>query len=117
MSGPLPGSVHDLTITRLGGLLDLLLDHEFVLADKGYIGEFKIITPFKGKPVNLLPVQLEINLWLGSIRWLVEHILLRIKTFRCVNIKWRHWRDLHGLVFFVICEIVNIDLFFRPARH
>ena len=115
VGGPVPGSVHDLTLTRMAGLLHEIRDDEFILADKGYIGEFKIITPFRGR--YLMEVQRVINYWLGSVRWLVEHVLLRIKTFRCANEKWRHWRNLHRIVFFVTCEIVNIDMYFRPARH
>jgi hypothetical protein len=116
VGGPFPGAMHDLTMTRMGGLLDLLADHEFVMADKGYIGEFKIITPFKGRPHQLLPVQLFWNNYIGSMRWIVEHIIGRLKIFRIINTQYRHWRELHGIVFHVICEIVNIDLYFRPAR-
>jgi hypothetical protein len=116
VGGPVPGSVHDLTITRLFGILTMLMAGEFILADKGYIGEWQIITPFKGKSHQLTVMEKEVNLWLGSIRWIVEHVLLRIKNFHCVNIKWRHARELHSTVFFVICEIVNIDMYFRPVR-
>ena len=46
--GPIPGSVHDITIVRQGGLQNELLPGEFVLGDKGYMGEAWILTPFKG---------------------------------------------------------------------
>ena len=101
-------------MTRLTDLLFNITDEEFILADKGYIGEFQIITPFKGK--NLSDAEKECNWWLSSIRWLVEHIIAHLKIFKCLHDVWRHDRDLHGIVFYVICEIVNIDMYYRPAR-
>ena len=101
-------------MVRQTSLLDLLENEEKVLADMGYIGEIQIITPIKGK--NLDVDQKAYNRFLGSIRWVVEHVLRRIKIFKCVNVKWRHWRELHCVVFYVICEIVNIDFEFRPVR-
>lgn len=101
-------------MTRAGGLLELLEDDELVLADKGYIGEIQIITPVKGK--NLSDFDKQWNRTVGSMRWMVEHVLCRIKVFKAVNEKWRYWRDLHFIVFFVICEIVNIDIMYRPMR-
>jgi len=53
VGGPVPGSVHNLTITRVFGLLHMLVFREFILADKGYIGEWQIITPFKSRVQNL----------------------------------------------------------------
>lgn len=52
VGGPVPGCVHDLTLTRMHGLLEVLEDDELILADKGYVGEFKIITPFKGRQLD-----------------------------------------------------------------
>src|SRR5437762_8608673 len=51
VSGPLPGSVHDLTAARIWGILrDLAAAGLVVLADKGYTGAGDHIrTPYKGK--------------------------------------------------------------------
>lgn len=73
VGGPTPGSVHDLTLARMSGVLRLLGENDFILADKGYVGEFNIITPFKGK--NLSDDEKKINRILGSIQWIVEHII------------------------------------------
>jgi hypothetical protein len=70
-------------------------------------------TPFKGK---LTETEKAINHFLGSRRWIVEHIIGRIKNFNCLGHKWRHSRTLHKYVFYVIAEIVNIDLHFRSVR-
>ncbi len=114
VGGPVPGSVHDLKLAKATGILDLLREGERILADKGYIGDFRIIAPFKGRH---LPKDLkEINYFLGSHCWIVEHIIGRIKNFHCISHKWRHSLQLHKYVFYVICEIVNIDLKFRPMR-
>jgi len=45
--GPFPGSVHDITTLREGGLLAKLPARERFLADKGYEGEERALTPFK----------------------------------------------------------------------
>ncbi len=51
VSGPLPGSTHDLTAARLWGILRALAKAGLiVLADKGYQGAGEhILTPYKGK--------------------------------------------------------------------
>jgi hypothetical protein len=113
VGGPVAGAVHDMTLARKSGVLDLLGENEFILADKGYVGHFCIITPFKGE---LTEAEKAINHFLGSRRWIVEHIIKRIKNFNCLRQKWRHSRTLHKYVFYVITEIVNIDLHFRPVR-
>jgi hypothetical protein len=51
VSGPLPGSTHDLTAARIWGVLrELERAGILTLADKGYQGaEEPLITPYKGK--------------------------------------------------------------------
>ena len=51
--GGYPGSWSDIKIIRSSGLLDQLGPNELVLADKIYLGEEQIITPFKN-PQNQL---------------------------------------------------------------
>ena len=45
--GGLPGSIHDLDVARQSAILTLLLLEDFIMADKGYIGDSRFITPFK----------------------------------------------------------------------
>lgn len=51
VSGPLPGSVHDLKAARIWGLIRALAASEMpVLGDKGYVGAGPHVkTPYKGK--------------------------------------------------------------------
>jgi hypothetical protein len=47
LAGGVPGSVHDLSMVRESGLIELLLPQEMILADLGYIGEDCFLHPFK----------------------------------------------------------------------
>ena len=50
VSGPLPGAVHDLTATRIWGIVRALTASGLVvLGDKGYLGEDDIRTPYWGR--------------------------------------------------------------------
>ena len=49
VAGGVFGSCHDLTLARNSGLLQLLLDGEYMLTDKGDIGESQLLCPFKGR--------------------------------------------------------------------
>jgi hypothetical protein len=42
VGGPIAGAVHDMTLARKSGVLDLVGEKEFILADKGYVGHFHI---------------------------------------------------------------------------
>ena len=113
ISGPVPGAVHDMKLARLFGILDSIMDDEYILADKGYIGEWQIVTPIK--EAETLLEQIFSHL-LSSVRWIVENVLARIKSFKCLSTRWRHSIDLHFIVFFVVSEIVNLDMKNRPVR-
>jgi DDE superfamily endonuclease len=51
VSGPLPGSVHDLTAARIWGIIRQLAAAGLItLADKGYIGAGQhVLTPYRGR--------------------------------------------------------------------
>lgn len=51
VSGPLPGAVHDLTASRIWGIIrELEAAGLIVLADKGYIGAGEhVLTPYRGR--------------------------------------------------------------------
>ena len=64
VSGPLPGAVHDLTAARTWGIIaELDASGLVVLADKGYLGEDGLRTPYRGRnkpasrrtPTGLMP--------------------------------------------------------------
>jgi len=117
VGGPAPGSVHDISMTRIFGVLEKLLRGEVILGDKGYVGEFQIMTPIKpGRREKLNDDEKTLNHFLGSRRWIVEHLIGRLKNFKCLSEKWRLALPLHSFVFYILCNIVNIDLEFRPMR-
>jgi len=115
VSGGVEGSVHDMRLMYLGQLLQGILPNELILADKGYIGNWQIITPFR-RPYTS-PVEEVLSRALSSRRIIVEHVLQRFKTFYCLNTKWRHCKELHCFVFCIIAEIINIDMQFCPMRQ
>lgn len=97
-----------MTILKESGLLELLEDDEFMLADKAYIGEKHCLCPFKGKILD--DDANEWNLTLSKKRVIVEHTFGKMKKFRCLKIVWRHNFDLHRNVFQLIGNFVNISI-------
>jgi hypothetical protein len=114
IGGPVPGSMHDMKLMYLGRILQGLFPQEFILGDMGYIGNWRIITPFK-QPCTIQ--ERILNAILSARRWIVEHVLARFKSFHCLSTKWRHDREMHGFVFFVLAEIINIDMLYSPVRQ
>jgi hypothetical protein len=89
VAGGVFGSVSDITITRHSGLLRLLVDGEFLLADKGYEGEVQILTPFKGRSFELLPDQLIWNRLMNPVRTIVENAFARFHKFKILSTRFR----------------------------
>ena len=85
MSGPLPGSVHDLIATRIRGILpELAASGLIVLADKGYHGTGDHIrTPGKGK--NKPPPQTVANRAHATLRGPPERASAQLKTWRILR--------------------------------
>lgn len=114
LTGGYPGSIHDITITRLSSILQHLFPGEILIADKGYIGEGDhILTPFR-KPTT--DYEQYINSEIYRRRIIVENTIGRIKKFGCLQQSWRQDLSLHEVAFRVICNIVNIDIGIRPLR-
>jgi hypothetical protein len=63
---PVLGSIHDIKLAKSSEVLNLFKKHEFILADKRYVGEFQIITLFKSN--TLTDKEKDINNFLGSRR-------------------------------------------------
>jgi len=105
------GSVHDITLLRMYGLLDMLRPSELILGDKAYIGESQILTPFKS-PKN--DIEIEINSWVNKSRIVVENVFGRIKKFSCLTTKWRHDTALHPMIFHLIARLTALDIASRP---
>jgi len=113
VTGGVPGRIHDLKLYRMGGLNNLLLPGEYLLADKAYIGGRNVITPYRGA---VSPRQRQWNHDVSSKRQIVEHTFARIKYFQFTQKKWRNDRALHPRLFTILCHIVNIDMIYHPMR-
>ena len=84
MSGPLPGSVHDLTAARIWGILrELAAAGLITLADKGYQGADDAITPYKGK--KKLQSQKQANQAHAALRSPGERANAQLKTWRILR--------------------------------
>ena len=98
------GRYPDITIFRLGGLKDLLLEcDERAEADKGYRGEPEVIDlPHKG-PRELL---------LAKKRARIRHETCnkRFKNWSCLNTSFRHGVDLHSDCMHVVVVLTQLAI-------
>jgi hypothetical protein len=108
--GCVPGSYHDLTITRMSGIAQHLLPGEFLFGDKAYTDPC-FISPVRGLPEHLTVDQKTYNLVHSSIRVKVENTFARVKNFKIMSCPFRNDLTLHPIVFYVICNLVNVDIF------
>lgn len=113
ISGGLPGSIHDLTMARIGNIQSYLFPFEYVLADKAYIGEEQFITPIRSPQTEEEELY---NRIISTHRITVEHTIGRLKNFNCLSHKWRHNILLHPIIFNLLCNVVNVDILFSPFQ-
>jgi DDE superfamily endonuclease/Helix-turn-helix of DDE superfamily endonuclease len=85
VSGPLPGSAHDLTAARIWGVLrELAAAGLTVLADKGYTGAgAPVITPYRGR--NKPASQKDANRAHARLRAPGERANAQLKTWRILR--------------------------------
>jgi hypothetical protein len=111
VNGPYKGSVHDLKIAR-DKLLKNMKEGERAMGDKGYIGEFKIIAPFKPATTE---AEKKFNLNHYTIRQDIERINKRLKIFSVLQQPWRsHDLALHKIVFYVVAYLTQLNLQLNP---
>ena len=82
VGGPIYIAMHDMRLMYLAAILQHLFFDEFILADKGYIGEWNTITPFR---VPFTEEEKQVSMLLSAYRWIVEHVLARFKVFGCLS--------------------------------
>ncbi len=115
--GPDGGSKSDIKALREGfaAIVTSWDPFEVMLADKGYQGHWRCLSPFKGR--DKLPEEDAFNEVLASVRILVECTLKRIKQFGVLGNRGRYRcnRESHRQVFNVCCQITNICLDFEPT--
>eukprot|EP00525_Craspedostauros_australis_P003509 CAMPEP_0198112844 /NCGR_PEP_ID=MMETSP1442-20131203/4629_1 /TAXON_ID= /ORGANISM="Craspedostauros australis, Strain CCMP3328" /LENGTH=325 /DNA_ID=CAMNT_0043769759 /DNA_START=44 /DNA_END=1021 /DNA_ORIENTATION=+ len=95
-NGPFPcGMWNDLSIFRFG-LKNKLMDGEVVVADKGYIGDERVLPP-KYVTDKILRAR-------------HETVNRRLKHWACMRNAWRHDTDKHILAFNAVATITQIEL-------
>ena len=105
-----PGKVHDFRVNKEGGLWKLLPDKERVLGDKAYVGNPRFITPRKrSRGKSLTSQQKHDSAVIGTWRMIVEHTFSRLKHFRCLHLTWRHSLSKQLKVFWVCCQLTNMN--------
>jgi hypothetical protein len=126
-----PGSVPDITALRNSTLLDYLDHDDVLLADKGYQGHARCLTPFKvanGSTLGGLEKFYneshasvrQIGMFLlflnfGFVNVLGECVLTRLKFFSVLRHRFRCRLHLHATVFHVCAQITNVSMDFAPV--
>jgi hypothetical protein len=104
--GPEPGRISDIVALRNGAVeMKDLQPKEILLADKGYQGHYKCLSPFKG--TSITPTEEAFNEVLASVRILLECVFQRMKIFGVLGRKgiFRHTISKHKLVFNLVCQV------------
>jgi hypothetical protein len=84
VSGPLPGTVHDLTAARIWGIIaELAACGLLALGDKGYPGEEHIRTPYRGR--NKPASQKDANRAHARLRAPGERANAQLKSWRILR--------------------------------
>jgi hypothetical protein len=95
VSDPFPGSVHDFTCIQQTHILET--PNTDWVADKGFIGDDRIITPIKRPPgeEHLHPDDHEFNKSVNSIRAATERANAELKTWRILHTDYRRPHNTH----------------------
>lgn len=110
-----PGSVHDKNMWDLENLSSALNQGEYGLADKGYEGVDKLLTPWKGKELD--DARKSWNFIIENLRAKVENAFSRLKLFKILSTGYRGERgDVH-LIANVCVQLVNLNLEYHPLRR
>lgn len=108
-------SAHDKKIFENGDIRQSLTPGELGLGDKGYQGAEGLITPKKkSKRAKLTEEEKNANALIAKVRIIVERTIGRIKSFGCLNMRWRSAIELHHKYFTIICHLVNLSFDVRP---
>jgi len=118
VSDTYPHSVHDLTVLRGSDAFEMISQENRGLGDSAYIGEPRMLTPFK-KPRGRQLRQREklFNKQISHVRITVENVFKRVKDFKIISETYRG--DYHKLgdfncVFKLVCSLVNLGFEKHP---
>lgn len=104
-----PGPMSDIKICR--PTLNKFKTNQTFTADKAYIGESQITTPYK-KPKNrkLTENQIQENKALSSNRIFVEHLIRVVKVFKVVQERFRLHKSRYKSVLLTVCGLVRLRI-------
>ena len=102
-NGPFRGAAADLTIFRFH-LKRCLLPGERVIADRGYRGDRKVVTPYDYDCLSKQHYRA-----MAALRARHEVMNGRLKQFRCLADRWRHALSDHHRVFRACLVLVQLN--------
>lgn len=104
-----PGPMSDIKICRQ--TLSKFEGKQTFSADKAYVGEPQITTPYK-KPKNgeLTESQIKENKALSSNRIFVEHLIRVVKVFKVVQERFRLHKSRYKSVLLTVCGLVRLRI-------
>lgn len=114
VSDSVPGSTHDLTMTRQDGTLDRLGEGESAMGDKAYTGGQKdrpgtpLVVPTKatrGHP--LTDEQKAANKVISGHRVVIEHVMAQLNRFQILKQVFRSAFERHTRVIRVVAALVD----------
>ena len=130
--GPCPAATFEVIMVRMSGLLEaipkgcawvprcsccicflcfIFTGHK-VIADGDFRGEPAIIVPFRRAEATTNERKGH-NRRLSRLRWKIEWVFNRLKSFKNLKCIYRHKLSQHRLIFLALIALYNIDV----ARH
>ena len=107
------GRYNDLTISRMrGGILSHMNTDEKGMADNGYDGESKYITPIRGS--GLTNNEKMYNRWVRTGLARHENINKRLKQYKVLNTVFRHDEEFHNKCFMACAVLTQLSMYQEP---
>ena len=101
-------------MVRNSRLLNNIPPNRRIVADGGFAGEAtKIAIPFKKKEMNSVKLFLY-NKRLYFLRWKIEAVFSRLKSFHILQKRYMHDINKHRMVFAASVAAYNVDVAFHP---
>ena len=113
--GPCPAAAHEMEMVRTSGLLQLLPPNGKVVADGGFRGEAAIVHPFRAAELND-PARVAHNERIKRIRWKIEAVFSRLKSFAILSSVYKHNFSKHRQIFLAVVAAYNIDVVYHPLQ-
>lgn len=117
-AGGIPGSVNDIRLANTSGVLDIIPAGERGLADKGYAyaPRNKLLAMLKKDKGPLTYDETVFNRTISALRIEVERVNGRLKNFSSLWRSRNRDRNVHTMMFSILCNIVNIQMELQPLR-